>query len=53
MNEIIKNKKIIKISKKNIRTGKDGYLWGKPALESNILKPVEFKKYGIDRSKIR
>jgi len=41
MEEIIKNKKIIKMCGKNIRTEKDGSLWGKHPGESNLLDKEE------------
>jgi hypothetical protein len=45
MNNLIKNKKIIRIAEKNIRTDNQGYLWGKSISESNILNKKEKSGY--------
>ncbi len=39
---------IIRIGTSNIRTGKDGYTWGRPAKDSHILRLLDIKPEDID-----
>ncbi|MBU0650849.1 hypothetical protein KKC59_02950, partial [bacterium] len=45
MDKIIVNKKILKLTGKNIRTNKEGYCWGNKPEDSNILLSEEREKY--------